>query len=150
MTSAGTVLVLAHFCVILFVQDARACSCAPLDEHFSYCKADFAVKAEVVSQTWSSPLAFRVYNIITGGRELRTLKGNFTGVDLETVYTPFNGALCGVTLEQGKIYLLTGRVDTSKSPHRLRINLCGWTQTWNTLSLADKNFVTKGYLTRCP
>ncbi|KAL3841344.1 hypothetical protein ACJMK2_019503 [Sinanodonta woodiana] len=152
MRCAGTILILAIFYVNSFIQDARACSCVPLQKRLFYCNAEFAVKAKVVNeQRWPFPRDIRVYMIKTGGGKLlRTLKGNFTNVDLTKVYTQSKSSTCGITLEQDKVYLLTGHIDASKCPHRLSIVLCDWIQTWRTLSRTEKTFVTKGYLNGCP
>ncbi|KAK3576152.1 hypothetical protein CHS0354_016312 [Potamilus streckersoni] len=149
MRCVGAVFLLSLFCVI--VQDMDACSCdyPEKSNRDKYCQADFGLKAYVKNETNSSSEHERVYWITTGVKRYPTLKGNFTDVDLTKVYTAFSSATCGVTLEPGKAYLLSGFFRNVISGNVLRIHLCGWTQKWRTLSQNDTCFVTSGYLTEC-
>ncbi|XP_060553094.1 metalloproteinase inhibitor 3-like isoform X2 [Ruditapes philippinarum] len=99
-----------------------SCSCLPASIQKKYCKSDFVMKVWVTStlQSLSGEQGFDdFYNIRILGRPWKFV-GDKDVADLKRVYTASNGALCGVELQKGKRYLISGKV----SGYKLRIGLC--------------------------
>lgn len=114
-----------------------------------------AVRAKVLSQQENDKNFTRIFDL----RILKTFKGawrlNQTGSVqvygsrhrslLARAYTTTFHSLCGVSLENDKVYLITGRIWKGK----LQLNLCNWNQEWSEISLRQRIGVKRFYGENC-
>ncbi|CAH1793848.1 unnamed protein product [Owenia fusiformis] len=119
-------------CVVTMgiVTIVNACSCLPQHPQQHICGANFAIKALVQSKVtvgmqWVYTVQVQV-----------TFKGSL-GIGSATIYTAFQSAACGVYLQIGETYLLTG----SFSGGQYHISLCGWNPLWSSLTFEQTIFI---------
>ncbi|KAH3884709.1 uncharacterized protein LOC127838252 [Dreissena polymorpha] len=65
---------------------------------------------------------FNMYFKIRTPSHIYKFKGSKAGINFERVYTAENSAMCGVTLDKGFTYILSGKIDTTTK--RLTLNSC--------------------------
>lgn len=113
------------------------------------------VRAKVLSQEEFARNFTRIFNL----RILKTFKGSSRlnrteGVQiygsrqrslLTKAYTTTFDSLCGVTLTNDKVYLITGRIWKGK----LQLNLCNWNQEWAEITLRQRIGVKRFYGENC-
>ncbi|XP_060553095.1 metalloproteinase inhibitor 2-like [Ruditapes philippinarum] len=118
-----------------------SCSCLPASIQKKYCDSDFVMKVRVKStlQNPSGQQDFNdYYKIKILGSPWKFVDKKDV-VDLKRVYTASNGAMCGVYLQKGKKYLISGSVGGDK----MRINLCGSIVEKTRLSSSTKKLKSR-------
>lgn len=117
--------------------------------------ACLAVRAKVISQEESPNNFTRIFDL----RILKIFKGawklNQTGNVhvygsrqrslLVKAHTTTFQSLCGVTLTNDKVYLITGRIWKGN----LQLNLCNWNQEWSQITLRQRIGVKRFYGENC-
>ncbi|XP_045175554.2 metalloproteinase inhibitor 2-like [Mercenaria mercenaria] len=99
---------------------SSACSCIDTSVHEKYCKADFAVLVKVLNNGRVSGMN-RIYRI----KLEATYRSNVYGsVDKRQIFTATNSAACGVILQRGYYYILTGYYRTIDGARRMKTGLC--------------------------
>nr|XP_057906107.1 metalloproteinase inhibitor 2-like [Doryrhamphus excisus] len=124
--------------VLLFVwrlqEVAQACSCIREHPQMSFCQADVVIKATVLARKdvggFDKP---RMYTI----KQDKMFKG--PNRDFDVICTAASSAACGVNLNNGVQYLLSGRLAPDGSLH---VGLCNFFAPWDSLSTCEKtNFI---------
>uniref|UniRef100_A0A8C1R6L6 Metalloproteinase inhibitor 2 n=2 Tax=Cyprinus carpio TaxID=7962 RepID=A0A8C1R6L6_CYPCA len=129
---------------------AEACSCTPEHPQQAYCNADVVIRAKVVGQeevvtgndTYGNPIKMIRYDV----KQIKMFKG--PDGDIDAILTGPSSALCGVSLDSSgkKEYLITGNKDSNGT---LRINLCNYIESWESLSLTQKKSFGPRYQMGC-
>ncbi|XP_056117924.1 metalloproteinase inhibitor 2b [Rhinichthys klamathensis goyatoka] len=129
---------------------AEACSCSPEHPQQAYCNADVVIRAKVVGRkevvTGNDAYGYPIKMIRYDVKQMKMYKG--PEGEVETVLTGPSSALCGVTLESNgkKEYLITGKLDSNDT---LRVNLCDYIESWESLSLTQKKSLGERYQMGC-
>ncbi|XP_059413488.1 metalloproteinase inhibitor 2-like [Carassius carassius] len=131
-------------------QFAEACSCSPEHPQQAYCNADIVIRAKVIGQkdvvtgndAYGNPIRMIQYDV----KQIKMFKG--PDGDIDAILTGPSPALCGVSLESTgkKEYLITGNMDSNGT---LRINLCNYIESWESLSLTQKKNLGPRYQMGC-
>ncbi|XP_051995309.1 metalloproteinase inhibitor 2b [Xyrauchen texanus] len=129
---------------------AEACSCSPAHPQQAYCNADVVIRAKVMGQqeivtgsdNYGNPIKMIQYDI----KEMKMYKGPNQQID--AFFTGPSSALCGVNLKSNdkKEYLITGNLDTNGT---LRVNLCDYIESWESLSLTQKKSLGERFQMGC-
>ncbi len=111
---------------------ADACSCLPPDLVRSYNQSDGVLRVKVLRER------LRGEQVQYRARILTTYKGCLRPGHLVRLVTPASSALCGVRLEPGREYLVTG----NDLPRRtLAVQSCGFNVPFETLSREQRHFL---------
>ncbi|KAK5914021.1 hypothetical protein CgunFtcFv8_008489 [Champsocephalus gunnari] len=118
---------------------AEACSCSRYNAHpqVKFCSSDVVIRGKVVgvqevdagNDIDENPIKRIKYDI----KQIKMFKG--PSYDIDAIYTKLSPSLCGVTLENGKEYLITGKLNDDGTIH---IHLCDFIQAWDDLSETQK------------
>ncbi|KAI7804049.1 TIMP metallopeptidase inhibitor 2b precursor [Triplophysa rosa] len=128
---------------------AEACSCSPTHPQQAYCNADIVIRAKVVGHKEvvtgndinGNPVKMILYDI----KQTKMFKG--PDGEIDTIITGPSAALCGVHLDSNdKEYLITGNLDSNGT---LRVNLCDYIESWESLSLTQKKSLGQRYQMGC-
>lgn len=129
---------------------AEACSCSPEHPQQAYCNADVVIRAKVVGRkevvtgkdAYGYPIKMIRYDI----KQMKMFKGPER--EIETIFTGPSSSLCGVSLESNdkKEYLITGKMDSNDT---MRVNLCDYIESWESLSLTQKKSLGQRYQMGC-
>ncbi|KIH63225.1 tissue inhibitor of metalloproteinase [Ancylostoma duodenale] len=93
------------------VSIAFACSCFPQSANDAFCEADWVSRVKVNCFHNPHNDETGMYDVIYTVKHIRIYKKPAHVSTLPPlVYTPSNGATCGLYMEVGKEYLLSGRV----------------------------------------
>ncbi|XP_052281478.1 uncharacterized protein LOC127878950 [Dreissena polymorpha] len=121
----------------------EGCRCSkPLTNKSFGCRSDFIIKTEVLSDMMAlvPKDPSNMYYKIRTPSHIYKFKGSKSGINFERVYTAENSAMCGVTLDKGYTYILSGTIDTTKK--RLTLNSCvSWTEK-SSISLQSRVLLT--------
>lgn len=141
-------LLLLLFCAC--AKFAGACSCSPVHPQQAYCDADVVIRAKLVEKKVvvtgndinGNPIKMIQYDI----KQMKMFKGPDREVD--TILTGSSSSLCGVNLESSgeNEYLITGHLDSNGT---LRVNLCDYVETWESLSMTQKKSLGQRYQMGC-
>lgn len=129
---------------------AGACSCSPEHPQQAYCNADVVIRAKVVGRrevvTGNDAYGYPIKMIRYDVKQLKMFKG--PDGEIDTIFTGPSSALCGVNLESNgkQEYLITGNLDSNGT---LRINLCDYIESWESLSLTQKKSLGQRYQMGC-
>ncbi|XP_068703701.1 metalloproteinase inhibitor 3-like [Montipora foliosa] len=134
----------------------QACSCAKSHPQEMYCRAQFVIRAKILSQEFltedNKTLAFnlRVQKIFKGETQLNQTDaiqrhGSKKRSLIARAYTASDGARCGVTLFSNTVYLLSGRVWKRK----IRLNMCDWIQPWSDVTSRQRMGIRRFYGSNC-
>ncbi|KAJ1531850.1 hypothetical protein ONE63_000501 [Megalurothrips usitatus] len=138
-------LVLAALAALaLGPRPAAACMCLPAHPQEQFCRADFAVLAEVVSSQDEDGGMLRRYQVAVK----RTFKGGSAARILlkeAGVVTPASDGMCGVTLEAGSAYLLMGRAH-GRQPY---LSLCDAPTPWRRVTVRQRKGLRQQYGHSC-
>ncbi|KAM8824738.1 metalloproteinase inhibitor 2b [Synchiropus picturatus] len=138
--------------VLLFlwrVEDlAQACLCAPVHPQHAFCHSDVVIRAKVMgaqdvdvgNDIYGNAIKWIKYDI----KQTKMFKGPSEVYD--AIYTPPISALCGVTLETGKEYLITGKLEADG---KLHVILCDYVKPWENVSLTMKKSLPQRYEMGC-
>ncbi|XP_002160236.1 metalloproteinase inhibitor 3 isoform X1 [Hydra vulgaris] len=122
-----------------------SCMCMPIHPQSVFCKTEFIIKARILSKEiikvnytdenlLNLDILFShhiVYKILIKS-VLKNAKSSyqFNLQQLHSLYTPAVESSCGIQLEIGKPYLLTGKFDNTK----LQMNFCDFNMKWHHLT----------------
>ncbi|XP_061892396.1 metalloproteinase inhibitor 2-like [Entelurus aequoreus] len=105
-------------------EGAQACRCPYDHPQTQFCQSDVAIKAKVVSKATASELK---YDITYDIKLTKILKGPIRHYD--TICTAPSSAACGVTLNKGVEYFITGHLKPDGS---LRVSSCNYVVPWKS------------------
>ncbi|XP_014058104.1 metalloproteinase inhibitor 2 [Salmo salar] len=114
---------------------AEACRCLPQHPQQAFCDAEIVIRAKVVGKKAVSN------NIKYDIQQIKMFKG--CDQVIHAIFTDTTS--CGVTLEINKEYLFTGKLETG----RMYVTMCGYNPSWENLSAAQKNSLTRLYKSGC-
>ncbi|KAH3777375.1 uncharacterized protein LOC127843877 [Dreissena polymorpha] len=124
-------LILSVLCVSVLGL-CECCSCIEKTKLELGCESDFIFQTEVKSTHRNIAHPFDLYYKIDRPCYENTYKFNFkqyvSAANTDRVYTSESSSLCGVYLEEGKTYILSGRVNKEKQ--RFEISSClSWVES---------------------
>ncbi|XP_027047410.1 uncharacterized protein LOC113675076 [Pocillopora damicornis] len=124
--------------ILCTVALSESCSCAKTTHMAILCRDDFAIRAKVtqVTDLGSRKIyTLDIKNIFKEGAQfykvtptMATIQGP---VRSGTAWTRTDG--CGIDLELGNVYLLTGKIEKSEDAD-LHITRCGWNVEFQNVS----------------
>lgn len=127
-------------CVLLSVSViSEACKCLVRHPQTNFCQADYVIKAKVLSEENVDSLEKR-YKV----KVLENYKSGYTSpvkYSQVWVYTTTSSASCGVQLDNGKTYIITG----PKRGNKLTANTCSWNVEVSALTSFQRNALRNGY-----
>ncbi|XP_072771776.1 metalloproteinase inhibitor 2-like [Nerophis lumbriciformis] len=115
---------LVLLCMWQLQEGAQACTCPYDHPQTQFCQSDVAIKAKVVSKATAGELK---YDITYDIKLTKILKGPIRHYD--TICTAPSSAACGVTLNKGVEYFITGRLKPDGS---LRVSSCNYVVPWKS------------------
>ncbi|KAH0953043.1 hypothetical protein HN011_001320 [Eciton burchellii] len=125
------------------VQRVTACSCMPAHPQMQFCGSDFVAVVRV-----KKVLAVNEYEIAYKVKINRIFKSN-PKADIALMqnflWTPSLDSMCGVTLEVGETYVLSGRIISEKA----FISLCGLSIRWADTTSRQRTGLRKLYEKGC-
>ncbi|XP_072377224.1 tissue inhibitor of metalloproteinase [Diabrotica undecimpunctata] len=125
MNSNVLFVTLAFFCGVFVCSDA--CSCMPQHPQEHFCNSDFVILARVKRERILGDT--KVYKVRVR-KEYKVSEKGILALKSGRLLTPKYGAMCGVDLEVGKLYVISGNIVTLKA----NINMCGMSIEWNHLT----------------
>ncbi|XP_050499663.1 tissue inhibitor of metalloproteinase [Diabrotica virgifera virgifera] len=125
MNSNVLFVTLAFFCGVFVCSDA--CSCMPQHPQEHFCNSDFVILARVKRERILGDT--KVYKVRVR-KEYKVSDKGVLALKSGRLLTPKYGAMCGVDLEVGKLYVISGNIVTLKA----QINMCGMRTEWNQLT----------------
>ncbi|KAL3053697.1 hypothetical protein OYC64_006091 [Pagothenia borchgrevinki] len=123
---------------------AEACRCFPAHPQEAFCRSDVVMRGKVVgvqevdagNDIFGNPTKYDI-------KQIKMFKGPSNGID--ALYTnPYSS--CGVTLNNGTEYLITGKLNDDGMMH---IALCDFIKPWDDLSETQKKSLTQRYERGC-
>ncbi|XP_012561723.2 metalloproteinase inhibitor 3 isoform X1 [Hydra vulgaris] len=142
LSVSGLILILASFNIKVVL----GCMCMPIHPHSAFCKSEYVVKARILShkivkvnhtdeslQNLGIPLPhYIVYKILINS-VLKNAKPSFRFnlQQIHSLHIPAAESICGIQLEIGKLYLLTGNFDHAK----LQMTSCDFHLKWHQLTV---------------
>ncbi|EFA12156.1 Tissue inhibitor of metalloproteases-like Protein [Tribolium castaneum] len=138
----SNVLILTLAVTVAYLQYSNACSCMGYHPQTQYCRADFVILARVKRSTVLNSL--KVYKV----RIRKTYKGSDKAtVALKSgrLLTASDEAMCGANLEAGRVYAISGQVNSLKA----HINLCGMAIPWRNLTRRQRKGLKSVYKKGC-
>ncbi|PFX34212.1 metalloproteinase inhibitor 3-like [Stylophora pistillata] len=135
--------------------DASQCSCPERHPQEAFCGAQFVIRAKVLSQEEYQENFTHIFDL----RILKTYKGGYRLHEVESVnvygsrqrslfakaYTFTLDSLCGVKLNNNKVYLISGQIKKGK----LELNQCHWNQEWSQITVRQRLGVMRFYRENC-
>ncbi|XP_052679661.1 metalloproteinase inhibitor 3-like [Crassostrea angulata] len=127
-------------CVLIYVSIiSEACKCFVRHPQNDFCQADYVIKAEVLGEENVTSFEKR-YKV----KVLENYKSGYTSpfkYSQVWIYTTTSSAACGVQLDIGKTYVITG----PKRGTKLTANTCSWNVEVSALTSFQRNALRKGY-----
>ena len=124
------------FTSALLVSEAAACSCLPPDLVFTYNNSTDVLAVKILRKRQ------RGDQVVYKARTRRTYKGCVEAREKVILTTAVSSAACGVDLEVGSTYLVTGDGTTRRNGRRVvPISLCGHNRLLGDLTDADHGFL---------
>ncbi|GLV44389.1 Tissue inhibitor of metalloproteases [Carabus blaptoides fortunei] len=111
----------------LIEDQVEACSCMPSHPQDQFCTSDFVIVARIRKELTTDQ--HRIYKAKVK-KEFKLSEKAKVALKSGRLLTALSGAMCGVQLEIGKVYLITGRV-SGLQPY---ISLCGLTKPWREVT----------------
>nr|CAH7718833.1 unnamed protein product [Callosobruchus chinensis] len=130
------------FC-LMFICDGEACSCMRQHPQTLFCRSDFVVLARVKRErVFNDTRMFKV----RVRREYKVSEKGIIALKSGRVLTPESDGFCGVKMEIGKLYIISGRIESLKA----RINQCAsWIQKWELTSRRQRKGLKLLYRNGC-
>lgn len=120
MVSNQTVVVLLLVILGALVENyVEACSCLPSHPQDQYCQSDFVIVARIRREFLTD--GNRIYKAKIK-KEFKMSEKAKVALKSGRIITALDGGMCGVRLDVGKVYLITGRV----SGLQAHVSLCGF------------------------
>ncbi|XP_023029098.2 tissue inhibitor of metalloproteinase [Leptinotarsa decemlineata] len=127
MKSGVLLLTLALFCgTILYTE---GCSCMPSHPQEQFCKSDFVILARVKRERIFNQTFSKVYKVRVR-KEFKVSEKGVLALKSGRLNTPMYDSMCGVQLELGKLYVISGRIFSL----RAHVNMCGMIMPWESLT----------------
>jgi len=76
-------------------------------------------------------------------------KNGKIALESHTIMTSNNSAACGVNLNNGVTYLITGRVYEGDNPPKVHVNLCNYVGVWDDITGEVRIGFEGGYQQKC-
>ncbi|KAJ3643252.1 hypothetical protein Zmor_025976 [Zophobas morio] len=138
----GDVLVLTLAVTLACLQYSEACSCMGSHPQAQYCKSDFVILARVKrAKDFNST---RVYKVRVRKAYKLSEKAS-VALKSGRLLTATDEAMCGVNLAVGKLYAISGSVNSLKA----HINLCGMAIQWKDLTRRQRKGLKAIYKHGC-
>ena len=115
---------------------AEACSCLEPSLSVEFQNSDHIAKVRIQKKKTLNLAVFSKTVYIA--RVVKSWKGCTQKAQRVRLVTPSSSAACGVTLQVGGVYLITGTAGGSKV---ININSCGYNKPWKSLSQADLDYL---------
>ncbi|WKY11710.1 hypothetical protein Q1695_003353 [Nippostrongylus brasiliensis] len=110
-------------CFSTVIAFTTACSCFPQPPKENFCQADFVSRVKVTKYQNPHNDNTGIHDVIYSVTHIKIYKKPPSVYSLPpVVYTPSNGATCGITLDVGKQYLLSGSHNDDGTLH---VYICG-------------------------
>ncbi|CAH1155916.1 unnamed protein product [Phaedon cochleariae] len=146
---ADVVILTLVFLCGLFVY-ADGCSCMPQHPQVQFCNADFVILARVKREKVLSDS--KVYKVRVK-KEYKVSEKGLLALKSGRLISAADESMCGVKLQLGKLYVLSGRIHSLKA----HINLCGMITEWESLTRRQRKGLKLLYrhgcscdIKRCP
>ncbi|XP_056635261.1 tissue inhibitor of metalloproteinase [Diorhabda carinulata] len=118
-------------CLCSIIVYSNACSCMPQHMQERFCESDFVILARVKREHIIGDR--RVYKVRVK-KEFKTSEKAIIALKSGKLMTAAQDSLCGVNLDIGKTYVLSGRIYAL----RAQVNLCGIHTEWQHLTKRQK------------
>ncbi|XP_061892546.1 metalloproteinase inhibitor 2-like [Entelurus aequoreus] len=114
---------LVLLCMWQLQEGAHACSCGYDHPQMAFCQSDVAIKAKVVARKavggkFSDNIKYDI-------KQTKIFKG--PNIHFTTFYTGSSSAACGVNLNKGVQYFITGHLEPDGT---LRVSYCNFVAPW--------------------
>ncbi|XP_057673632.1 metalloproteinase inhibitor 2-like [Corythoichthys intestinalis] len=131
-------LVLPLMLLCFWGQGAQACLCFPLHPQEAFCQSAVVITAKVLNKEVDNNLIGDEFNqpVKYEIKVTKIFKGPRTHI--HAISTVSSALFCGVNLIEDKEYLIMTRPPLDGTLH---INLCEFSQSWETLSKTQKNLL---------
>uniref|UniRef100_A0A3Q4B8L5 Metalloproteinase inhibitor 2 n=1 Tax=Mola mola TaxID=94237 RepID=A0A3Q4B8L5_MOLML len=149
MSWAATSFVTMALLLLWRVEEiAEACSCSPAHPQQAFCNSDVVIRAKLVGEhevdvgndIYGNPIKHIKYDI----KQIKMFKG--PNQDIDAIYTAPSSAVCGVSLETSKEYLITGTLENDGTVH---VTLCDFIEPWESTSATQKKSLAERYAMGC-
>ncbi|XP_018563421.1 tissue inhibitor of metalloproteinase [Anoplophora glabripennis] len=125
MKADAIVLTLVFLCGVLVYTEA--CTCMPTHPQEHYCNSNFVILARVKRERIHNQTRF--YKVRVRKQYKITEKGE-VALKSGRIITPLYDSMCGVELQPGKLYVLSGRIHSLKA----HVSLCDMAVEWEKLT----------------
>ncbi|XP_071180490.1 NTR domain-containing protein-like [Mytilus edulis] len=131
------------FVLMNLISEAHGCTCAVGTDQEVFCRAEFASRGKI---TEIKPLK--------GGQVEYTVAVNYNfkikvPKTLKVRSEKDVGAECGVKLDKGVEYLISGTVTKNRYGSIYRINSCLWNQKWQSIKFETQRKLLRGQFNNC-
>lgn len=121
---------------------ARSCSCMQSHPQEHFCNSDFVILARVRRQRiLNNTMIYKVHV----RKYYKMSEKAYTALKSGRLITSAFDAMCGVVLEKGKLYVISGHVNAL----RAHINLCNYHERWENISRIQRKGFRKMYRYGC-
>lgn len=141
------------FLAVLFcsIDYSQSCSCNRAHPQEHYCNSDFVIlarvkKMQIVNETFypNYKIPTKVYKVRVR-KEFKISEKGLVALKSGKIHTPLDSSTCGVNLQVGKLYVLSGQINSL----RANINLCRMALEWNTLTRRQRKGLKMMYKRGC-
>lgn len=130
--------IVAIVLLAIFANYVESCSCRSTHPQEHYCNADFVVLARIKKHRVNNDTI--VYKIRIK-KEYKMSEKAYVALKSDKIITPKYDSMCGLQLEIGKLYVISGRVLSL----RAYVNMCGYAAKWETISRRQRKGLRKMY-----
>lgn len=117
---------------LLVLHSSESCTCqAMLHPQQHFCEDHYVIVARIRGVKNDN---FTNYYRIKVNKVFKATEKALAAMGKKELVTPIHDSMCGVELQKGKVYLLTGRMSDDK----LRVSICNFHQEWSTLTVKQK------------
>ncbi|XP_039631573.1 metalloproteinase inhibitor 4-like [Polypterus senegalus] len=153
MNSVDQVGMLALLVTLLFGGQSNACSCGPQHPQTAFCHSDIVIKGKIIQRE----------QVTTGNanegsewiryeiKQTKMFKGFEKATDVQYLYTPHDGGLCGFeptddVLDNQKELVIAGMMGEDG---RVSVSVCSFIQPWANLTSSQKRGIMFTYKNHC-
>jgi len=115
--------------IVYYLDSTDACSCLRREPEAHYCHSEFVAVLKIGTSHEESE--FQFYYDFTVEQVLRSTEKGKKSLTTNRILTASNSALCGVSLQEGKQYVIVGYTDTEGNA---RIGLCNYYGLWSDVT----------------
>ncbi|KAK9890802.1 hypothetical protein WA026_012146 [Henosepilachna vigintioctopunctata] len=120
----------------------EACSCRGSHPQEHFCNADFVILARIKRQRVVNDTV--VYKIRIR-KDYKLSEKAYVALKSGRIITPKYDSMCGLQLEMGKLYAISGRVRSLKA----YVNMCGYAEKWEDITRRQRKGLRKMYRYGC-